>query len=89
MEFPLAINIIGSCTSSILLQYPTPRCFAQIWNNKQYNNNGTPSFSYWVNYEAYLNSDLCNSMCLQYVVEISLDESFDNIDMSCNTILPL
>jgi hypothetical protein len=31
-------------TFSILLQYPTPRSFAQLWNDKQYNKNGTPSY---------------------------------------------
>ena len=36
---------IRSNTSFIMLQHPNPRCFARLWNNKQYDENGTPSFT--------------------------------------------
>jgi hypothetical protein len=46
VSMDIVANMVAtrSSTSSILLQYPTPKCSTQLWNNKQYNKNGTPSF---------------------------------------------
>jgi hypothetical protein len=44
MDIVACMDTTISSTSSILLQYPTPNALSLLWNNKQYNKNGTPSY---------------------------------------------